>query len=687
MRTLPAWCVLTVLAACGLPARAEEAPAPGGGPSLEYAAPRLPPIPEKLPLEEQTGHPRVYVPPGGVEELIERSKTTHKAIAETIAKRAEEILKEGCNPSPRNAESPMRHEVRKPAQMAWAYAATGDSKFKEAAMQYAELVCAYPHWDIDVDLAAGHALWSVSTVYDWFYKDLSEKQRTAIREKIQLQGNRMDRVWGKEHVKGGTWWTKAFLQNHGQENCQGLATAAIVFYHELPEAKEWLKHAEAHFETVFSILNEDGSSMEGINYWGYSMEHCMLYADLAQRNMGRDFFATSGYLRNAGRFLLAHMTPWIRPGDFAVSYGAASLSTGTHGPEHILFKAAAASRDPAVQDLAFTLLEQDVGRNSPLPPLALLWYDPTVPRGRYGANPTLSVFPELGIVSARSGWDAEATVLWFKCGAYQGRAATEVLKKDVGSGHARADQTAIQLISRGERLTAYGNSYCENHNLPLFRGVGQIGESGPSKESGLVVSAAFKMPEQPKLLNAKSAPAFDYFAGDASKAYRPEAGVKTYRRHVVFLKPDDVLLIDEIELEPAQPEAKTPDVSSNLQVLGEPKDVSPRHARADGQRAGLDVMLCAPAEGFALKASSPPPNTGYMMPEAYWERKRIGAESTQPVAKTVLVTYLHAREAGAESPEAPKVEVAEGKVRADVRTAQGARTIEVDLERAACEVK
>ncbi|GMV79706.1 MAG: hypothetical protein AMXMBFR7_08900 [Planctomycetota bacterium] len=675
--------ILGLAAVLSLAAGAEEAGAVRAA-NLEYVTPKLPPKPERLPLEEQTGHPRIMIPDGGLKELTERGKTTHQAIAAAIVKQAEEMLEEAPEASPRNAEGPMRRAVRKPAQLAWAYAATGEAKYRAAAIQYAEVVCAYPHWDIDVDLAAGHGLWAIALAYDWFHADLSDAQKKLFREKVKLQGERMAKVWGAEKVKGGTWWTRELLQNHGQVNSAGLAAAAIVFYHELPEAKRWLELANGHFEQVFAIVNEDGSSMEGINYWGYSMEHMMLYAELARRNLGRDFFATSGYLRNSGRFLAAHLTPWFRAGDFVFPYGAAAISTGTHGPAHILFKSAAATRDPLVQDLAWSMIENDSGKHSPLLPLALLWCDASVARGKRTEFPAFAAFPELGIVTARSGWDEQATALWFKCGAYQGRTASEILKRNSGSGHARPDQTAFQFVSRGERLTAYGNARCENHNLPIFRGLGQFGEHGdPEREGGLVVSEAFTAPEQPKLLRAEDGPRHSYAAGDASKIYKLEAGVKIYRRHLVFLKPDGLLVVDEIELGAGKPAAQAPDVAWNLNVLGDPAKKSARHYRVDGKQGGMDVMLCAPAEGFAFETPEVKPNTGYMVPEVFHLRKRLALVSQEPVKRTVLAVYLHARGATEASPAAPRVTLTDGKLTAEI----GSRTVALNLAEAACSVK
>ena len=313
--------------------------------SLNYVRPQLPPKVTPRPLEAMAGvHPRILLPEGGMAELIERGQTTHSQFVGRIREMADRIIERGPSPSA-NTERTGRVALRKPAQLAWAYAATGETKYRDAAIRFALACCEYPKWHIDVDLAASHGAVALSQVYDWFYHDMTEEQRTTIREKMRYQGNLLNSPFGPEKVVGGTWWTQSYLQNHGMENTAGLAAAGIVFYEEIPEARDWLDNAERHMDKVLSICNDDGSSMEGMNYWAYGVEHLLLWSELAKSALGRDYFATSGHLRNLGRFFIGLSAPWMVEGDHVFPYGAPILSTGTHGPYHILFKSAAISRD------------------------------------------------------------------------------------------------------------------------------------------------------------------------------------------------------------------------------------------------------------------------------------------------------------------------------------------------------
>jgi hypothetical protein len=48
---------------------------------------------------------------------------------------------------------------------------------------------------------------------------------------------------------------------------------------------------------------------------------------------------------------------------------------------------------------------------------------------------------------------------------------------------------------------------------------------------------------------ATSTPSFDHFAGDAAAAYPVELGLKRFVRHLIFLKPDVLIVADDIETE------------------------------------------------------------------------------------------------------------------------------------------
>ncbi len=51
----------------------------------------------------------------------------------------------------------------------------------------------------------------------------------------------------------------------------------------------------------------------------------------------------------------------------------------------------------------------------------------------------------------------------------------------------------------------------------------------------------------PSVLRAETSPDFDYVIGDAGQIYVDEAGVDHFRRHLLFLKPYTVVILDDVK--------------------------------------------------------------------------------------------------------------------------------------------
>ena len=62
-------------------------------------------------------------------------------------------------------------------------------------------------------------------------------------------------------------------------------------------------------------------------------------------------------------------------------------------------------------------------------------------------------------------------------------------------------------------------------------------------------SACLARKSRPRILRAVSTPALDHLAGDATDAYPPDAGLRRFVRHLVWLKPDVLLVLDDVAAE------------------------------------------------------------------------------------------------------------------------------------------
>src|SRR5262249_4090097 len=103
-----------------------------------------------------------------------------------------------------------------------------------------------------------------------------------------------------------------------------------------------------------------------------------------------------------------------------------------------------------------------------------------------------------------------------------------------------------------------------HHNTLLVDGKGQMGENSAASSrmvygrpipAGMWFDAMHEIRAHanPRILMAASTPAFDYMAGDATDAYPKELGLQRFVRQLVFLKPDVLIVADDVQT--SQPRA------------------------------------------------------------------------------------------------------------------------------------
>ena len=154
----------------------------------------------------------------------------------------------------------------------------------------------------------------------------------------------------------------------------------------------------------------------------------------------------------------------------------------------------------------------------------------------------------MGIVSARTDWSGDESLLVFKCGPPIGHKATGEFDFDPGSGHVHPDANHFVLFGDGEWLIrddGYRWKMTDHHNTLLIDGKGQIGED-VHWFRGL---DQIKAKSQPRITSVNSTEDVDSIVGDATEAYPKGSGLKRFVRRVAFLKPDVLIVEDDIEVE------------------------------------------------------------------------------------------------------------------------------------------
>jgi hypothetical protein len=500
-------------------------------------------------LDKRRGvHPRLFLDAARLAELRAAVSGSHAALWGPVRERADAITGEVPPPyrETDNEEELWQREVgnRLPF-LALAYAVTRERKYLDAARKWSLASCGYPNWGVKRfagnDLAAAHQLLGLAVVYDWMHADLDDETRATIRNTLHTRGAVMFRGCAT------MYWRDQYLQNHLWVSITGLAAAAFAIFDEpgmTGDASLWLETVLAKYRRTEEALGPDGASQEGVSYWSYGVEYMLKFWHLAGELMGEK--PTSAWWRLTSMYRLYVSLPrnsW-NPLNTAVDFGD-NPRKDNYGPDYLLRRLAALYKDGHAQWLA-----QELDRARSTSPtsrwLNLVWYDPRVPAQSPARLPTMRHFDDLGIVSARTDWSGGESLVVFKCGPAVGRHATRIFDHDPGAGHVHPDCNHFVLFGAGDWLIrddGYSWKLTDQHNTLLVNGKGQLGEG----RQWFSATQAIRQRLDPRILLAKSSPALDEIHGEAAPAYPAESGLGKFVRRVYFMKPDVLIVVDDIE--------------------------------------------------------------------------------------------------------------------------------------------
>ncbi|MFC1650812.1 DUF4962 domain-containing protein [Candidatus Latescibacterota bacterium] len=527
---------------------------------------RLTPVPQAL-NEVRGVHPRIYLTDERIGELRKLIKTTHKPLWEEVRAQADNITRR--DPPPYMDENEwknieqlyMRPVGNNIPFMALAYVLTEDEKYLKSAVKWAMASCNYETWGLyefsGIDLATGHQLFGLGILYDWCYDALDEDTRRIIRETIIRRGSYMfDVAAGGRMVKDvevyrrhpWTQWDEAYLQNHLWDNSCGLSVAGLAIFDEYDDSTRWLAFTLDKYKRTLEVLGDDGASHEGVSYWCYGMEYMLKFLHIARDYLDADLFDHE-WLRNTAKFCLYVGIPrnsWTQS-NMIVNYGDSPRQSG-YGPDYQLRALAGEYSDGHAQWLAGEFDRSNVAHTISRW-LNLIWHDPTVPETPPDDLPTMHHFEDIGIVTSRSDWSGDESFIFFKCGPYIGHNAISEMIYDHSSGHhVHPDTNNFMLIGNGEwmiRDDGYWGKYTGYHNTLIIDNGEQLGGGYPAFNG----AEPHAVQARPRITRAVSTPEYDHITGDATESYPSASGLQHYIRHMVFLKPDVLLVIDDISLD------------------------------------------------------------------------------------------------------------------------------------------
>jgi len=487
-------------------------------------------------------HPRLLLDPNRVAELRGRLETTHRFLWDRYLQDLPHMVAVSKRAAPLGDA---RYDGDLVPDLAFAWLMTGRDDLLAVAKAQLLRLAADEDWSSKEDLVylvPAHYILGLALGYDWLHPALSPDERARVAGRLAREAAAQHRRITLERV----WWRNQYFQNHSYSNTAALAFAAAALWGEAERAPSWLATAEAFFDKTFSVLPADGSSLEGYAYAGYGGEYLLLYALLERDLFGRDE-TRRPWVRHFPEYLLQGLLPRRRAEEWAMTFGDAPRRGWTSTAQH-LFTIARLQRDGAAQWMAAETVGLRPAGLGSRGWMMLLEYDPTLAPTGPASFPTFARFPEIDQVMMRSSWtDPDATLVGFKCGPFMGRTLSKDAVFDFGTGHQDADSGSFQLFSHGAFLAIdplyAGQERTEDHSTVLFKGHGQLGE-----QNAFGSMEALRFGHYPQIVHAATTGRYDYLVGDVTRAYHPALGLTRFVRHLLFVKPDVLLVADEFAL-------------------------------------------------------------------------------------------------------------------------------------------
>ena len=433
-------------------------------------------------------------------------------------------------------------------QMALAYLLTAEGRYLEACQLWANASCDYPTWatnqHLNSNLAAGHQLLGLAVVYDWLFEVLPEGMRRKIRATLV---DRMPFMY--DRGRNTVFWKDRVLDNHPYVSLAGFVAAAVALFDDAElevRTKDWLRFGVQRFLDGEKWLESDGANHEGVAYWDYSTEYWLKFWHIAETCLGLK--PSSTYWENTAHYRMHLSIPYKSWTGTSVNVDLGdALRHVWYGPDGHMRRLAALTRNPQAQWYADEIRRRNIDRVT-TSWLSLVWFDPELAAEPMSVLPTIRYFESLGLVSARSGWDGEESLVVFKCGPGLGSHATKWLTKDNGdAAHAHPDANHFCVFGLGRWLIRDDGYLAikktENHNTLVVAKGEQLGGGGEWFDA----NPQLKVEPQPRILNVWTTEYLDAISGDATMAYPRAAGLRRYIRHLLFVKPGCLLVVDDIE--------------------------------------------------------------------------------------------------------------------------------------------
>ena len=477
-------------------------------------------------------HPRLILTPERIAALKAEMNTSRRELWPVALQSAQEFSREPI-PEMRDANNRYRRFGDTLPALALARHMTGDRAYLAAAVRWLDAFLAVPEWRGSQNL--GRSAWVTGSafIYDWLHGELPVETRTRMRDRLVAEGEVL--------LRETSYWR--LLSNHCLIETAALGLIGLTLEGEHERAAAFLEVARQRTELIIEHAPADGSWGEGIQYWQYGLGYFLRFLEASKTAGDRDYFPRYSWLKQTGYFPIHFSVPG-RPAE-TVNIG--DSGTNDYVAAFLLYLPASVYRNGHFQDYGHKTRSREPYKFSWLD---FILFDPTVAPVDFTTLPKFHHFADNGFVLMRSGWNAGSSLVAFHCGPGPGHRnqvdPRRLERRGFGPGHAHPDINGFSFFAHEQWLVLdpgyVREKWTRDENTLLVNGRGQAGEGGVWLDY-----MAFQNREPvPRILRAETNPKSDYVIGDAGNIYVDDAGVKHFRRHLLFLKPDVVVVLDDV---------------------------------------------------------------------------------------------------------------------------------------------
>jgi len=421
-----------------------------------------------------------------------------------------------------------------------AYVLTGEKKYARASIRWALEIASWDPNGVSKtnNFGDSRCMVAMAYTYDNCFELLTEKEKAQLIRSITIRGNRFYNRWTNMLE------SKIFSGHVWQHILERLFKTSLVMLGDIPEAQKWLTYVyEVWLARSPCLGSDDGGWWNGDHYFALNTLTLLDIPLFLKQYTGIDFLTSAFYKNNPTWLIYSFPANSWSEGfgngtekqfgqrvDMMAYADALSRLTGNplaawYANHHL--KTTGKSLTDDYEFRWFRLKWQLPERPVPIVKLDL---------------PLAKAFRETGTVNMHTDLEnAENNLM------------VSLRSSPYGStSHSHSDQNSFNIQYKGEKLF-YNSGYRPSmgvphytdwfkasigHNTVLIDGKGQ--PIGSSESYGWI----------PRFLHGER---ISYCLGDASNAYDnlkqdpQKAGLKRFRRHLLFLRPSTIVIYDELE--------------------------------------------------------------------------------------------------------------------------------------------